>query len=59
MDCSPFFDTVCTKNISDGICNAHCNNEECLWDGLDCMNMTLQTLGKFLFQHVQLLIDII
>jgi len=26
----------CIKNYANGICNQECNNDECIWDGLDC-----------------------
>uniref|UniRef100_A0A6G1SNF6 Neurogenic locus Notch protein n=1 Tax=Aceria tosichella TaxID=561515 RepID=A0A6G1SNF6_9ACAR len=26
----------CVKNYANGMCDQECNNEECIWDGLDC-----------------------
>ena len=45
-DCSPFFNTICTQKISDGICDPQCNNSDCMWDGLDCIDTTLETFGE-------------
>lgn len=35
-DCSPYFDTICTRDFGNDECKPECNNEACLWDGFDC-----------------------
>lgn len=35
--CDPEFDAYCQRNYQNGYCDQGCNNEQCGWDGLDCL----------------------
>ncbi|XP_052274322.1 cell death abnormality protein 1-like isoform X2 [Dreissena polymorpha] len=39
-ECSPYFNSVCTKSFGNGKCNDDCNTDTCLLDGGDCSNVT-------------------
>lgn len=37
--CDPEFDSYCQRNYQNGYCDQGCNNEQCGWDGLDCLEI--------------------
>lgn len=37
--CDPEFDSYCQRNYQNGFCDQGCNNEQCGWDGLDCLEI--------------------
>ncbi|KAK4337150.1 hypothetical protein RND71_043368 [Anisodus tanguticus] len=37
--CNPEFDSYCQRNYQNGYCDQGCNNEQCGWDGLDCLEV--------------------
>lgn len=37
--CDPEFDSYCQRNYQNGYCDQGCNNEQCGWDGLDCLEV--------------------
>jgi Notch-like protein len=48
--CNSLYEDYCLANYQNRYCDQGCNNKECGWDGLDCVNTTATTLpGQITF----------